>query len=44
MDAQKIKEMIAKEIQKYEDDKTSFKPYMQSMKEMGSWLATKEKK
>lgn len=44
MDEQTIKEMIEKEFQRFQSDKNSFKPYMQSMKEISSWLQTKDKK
>jgi len=43
MSNQQIKDMINKEIEKYQNDKSSFKPYFQSMKELTSWLVSRKK-
>ncbi len=44
MHQQSIQEMIEKELLKYQKDARSFKPYMQSMKEISIWLQSKGQK
>ena len=38
-----VKKLLEEELKKYKQDSSSYKPYMQSMKEISAWLKEKEK-
>lgn len=43
MNLEEIKKLLQKELQKYEKNKTSFKPYTDCMRELNIWLKEMKK-
>jgi len=43
MQINNIKEQLKKELDNYKKNPNSYKPYMQSMKDISAWLKEKEK-
>ena len=38
-----IKQLLKKELEKYKEGSSIYKPYMQSMKDINTWLQEKKK-
>ncbi|MEO1954082.1 MAG: hypothetical protein ABGW74_05195 [Campylobacterales bacterium] len=43
MQINSIKELLKKELENYKQNPNSYKPYMQSMKDISVWVKEKEK-
>jgi len=38
-----IKQLLKKELEKYKENASTYKPYMKSMQDISNWLKEKEK-